>query len=471
MKRYRSKYTKKIISIMLTVVIIFTITGCNKSGYINVDEIPETFIIEQDENSPGIKAGFKPVYTKYYYTTLTDKQKEIYLNIYYTVEEMYTGNVRLAKGVTTDDLTTATSAYFADNPQHFWVAESMELCWTATDNLGIGFTKFFNGIFSLFPGVEKKTDYTEFTTAYCKMSYIYDSKEEKDKAQEELNNAISEALAGLDPGMSEFDRELYLHDWLTERCTYDDEAFQQFVNEGTVGDRINCHTAYGAIVEKNATCAGYARAMQLLLGEAGIESRFITGIRNDETAGSAVAHAWNVVFFNGTPYHLDATWNDKDLWGIKSGAYVPVTGDEKNYELIGNRTEHKYFNVSEEVISKDHWGFTPQYANGTTANYFVYKQLNFTDPNAAVKDATTNELIRMSERNDRFIEIYAGLNKNEQKKYLNYLVNENEGMIYECLKSANDALGEKFYREDFVYYGLDENSGIISVYVMPNHSY
>ena len=77
----------------------------------------------------------------------------------------------------------------------------------------------------------------------------------------------------------------------------------------------------------------------------------------------------------------------------------------------------------------------------------------------------------MSEKHDGFIEIYAGLNKNEQKKYLNYLVNENQGMIYDCLKSANDALGEKYYREDFVYYGLDENSGIISVYVMPNHSY
>ena len=451
----------------LSVILFY---GCSPADTTEV-VAPEIFLSGTPEDSPGMQAGFAYRDYKYYYSTLTQKQKEIYVVLYEIVDEMKTGNIKIAEGVESVDLSVAMSAYFADNPSHFWVTESMETCWTSTDNLGMNLDRFFNGMFSVFPGVDKKEDFSNYSAAYCNMKYIYETTGERDEAKKRLETKIAQALSGVSPDMSEFDRELYLHDWLLENCEYDGEAYDEYLESGLIEGFNESYTAYGALVNGKATCAGYARAMQLLLSETGIESRFITGVRNDEEVGEAVAHAWNVVFIDGAAYHLDATWNDRDLWGIKDSAYSPVKdGNKQGFYDVKNRTEHKYFNVNEETVSRDHWGFAPQLCTATDANYYFRKGLDFTiDSTGAEKIETlSTELADMVRRNVGLIEVYVGTDQHTREQLVDTLVDKAEGIMYDSLAEANQKLGERYFREDIVYYGVDEEAGIISIYTIKN---
>lgn len=66
------------------------------------------------------------------------------------------------------------------------------------------------------------------------------------------------------------------------------------------------HTAVGALLYGEATCAGYAQAISLLYRLAGIPCATIIGEASD-TSGETGLHAWNVANFG----FLDATWGGR----------------------------------------------------------------------------------------------------------------------------------------------------------------
>lgn len=185
----------------------------------------------------------------------------------------------LSYGITEEELTTVLDAYIRDYAHHFWL----------DNHYGVG--GYSTGITSLYP------TYTMTGT-------------ELESAKTAFESAVDEILAGLSASMSDYDKELYLHDALAARVTYIEST--------------NAHNSYGALVEGKAVCEGYAEALQYLLHRAGIQSFIATG-----NAGGP--HAWNYVLIDGEYYHVDLTWNDQD-----SALY------------------HAYFNVSDSMIAEDH---------------------------------------------------------------------------------------------------------------------
>lgn len=63
----------------------------------------------------------------------------------------------------------------------------------------------------------------------------------------------------------------------------------------------------GALYEGQAVCAGYARSVQYLLEQAGVECIYVPG----DMKGSQQGHAWNIVRLDGSYYYLDATNGDQ----------------------------------------------------------------------------------------------------------------------------------------------------------------
>lgn len=113
-----------------------------------------------------------------------------------------------------------------------------------------------------------------------------------------LAAAARETLADMPRNADAFTRMLYCHDALAKRCRYKEEA---------VGDPDrypSAFTAYGALVEKEAVCEGYARAFVLLLSQAGIAGTTVTGTAN------GAAHMWNVAEPDGIGVEIDVTWDD-----------------------------------------------------------------------------------------------------------------------------------------------------------------
>ncbi len=99
--------------------------------------------------------------------------------------------------------------------------------------------------------------------------------------------AIVDDIKQQSVGMSNLEKVILAHDYVAKNCTY-----------STSGNLT--YTAAGALVNGKALCAGYARAMILLLQEMGIESEMITNS----------THAWVVLKLNGNWYHADPTWDN-----------------------------------------------------------------------------------------------------------------------------------------------------------------
>ncbi len=129
------------------------------------------------------------------------------------------------------------------------------------------------------------------------ISLMYDVDYEADAfaRTEAIKQKVQEVVSGMPDG-TDYEKLLYLHDWLVLNCDYSTEAMSPF-------------SAYGALIEGRATCQGYADAMHLLLAGAGFETVFITGIGDD----TSVTHKWNYVkTSDGKWYVIDPTWGDPD---------------------------------------------------------------------------------------------------------------------------------------------------------------
>lgn len=96
----------------------------------------------------------------------------------------------------------------------------------------------------------------------------------------------------------------------------------------------DCYTYYGALINGRAVYEGYMEATKFLMNMAGIECCNVRGQANN--GYYAMGHGWNIVKIDGKYYHVDTTWDD------------PIYDDGRNV------LRHKYFNVSDEEMAKDH---------------------------------------------------------------------------------------------------------------------
>ena len=153
-----------------------------------------------------------------------------------------------------------------------------------------------------------------------------------------VNKILDETTA---PGMSQIEMALSLHDYLVLHCAYD----WNVVN-GRGASSYNVYTAYGALIEGNAVCQGYAMAYNLLLNKVGIETEYVTS--------STINHGWSLVKIGETWYHVDVTWDDPtfDFSGY-------------SHDLPGF-CDHSYFLVSTAKMKEKHGIFTVTQETDTT---------------------------------------------------------------------------------------------------------
>lgn len=186
------------------------------------------------------------------------------------------------------------------------------------------------------------------TNYYAMQAYLNQTPiPESDPKAGELYEAVKMILDSvITEGMSDYEKELAIHDYLVTHCKYSEDP--------VMPSGSDVYRAYGALVNQDAVCNGYAEALQLLFMCAGIKSEFVIG-----TAGG-VDHAWNLVQLNGKWYHLDATWDDP----------LPDQGEN---------TLHPFFNVTDDIMAQNHTWNTEDYpaAESMEENYYVKNNLYF----------------------------------------------------------------------------------------------
>lgn len=220
------------------------------------------------------------------------KEKEVQEALLAAWDSFSTSCDLASYGLTKDDISTIYFGTLNTHPGYFYV-ESAYVVWSSTG------------------GIVSKIE-IQYTM----------NKSEAMKAAEEYDRAIADAVRGADSSWSDMEKALYVNDYPARNCQYVKEA-------------SNAHSSYGALVDKEAVCQGYALAFLELTRQLGVTCEMVTS--------ASVNHAWNMIQVGDNYYHVDVTWNDplNDMLGKACHIYfMKSTGFFKN-PTDGAKTHYK----------------------------------------------------------------------------------------------------------------------------------
>lgn len=163
----------------------------------------------------------------------------------------------------------------------------------------------------------------------------------KSRYDQAVKKALEVGNLLIDAKMTDYERELSIHDYIVDHTVY--------VDEGNISRNIE-----GIFLQNKAVCGGYAQAFYYLTTYAGLDSEFVLGDGIQD--GQRVAHAWNTVEVEGDWYQVDVTWDD------------PVLANGSN------KKSYSYFNLTNAEMGTDHIWDTNAYAiaKGTKHNYYAF---------------------------------------------------------------------------------------------------
>lgn len=130
---------------------------------------------------------------------------------------------------------------------------------------------------------------------YARIGYVNTPERYLSELQR-LQGIADTLLAGIQPGMSDYEKLVEIHD--------------RFIEWGDYGDLTGADAGNirGALINKRAVCEGFARAGLFLCQKAGIPCIFVTGQLQTSTVSDTWGnHAWNFVQLDGQWYLMDLT--------------------------------------------------------------------------------------------------------------------------------------------------------------------
>lgn len=167
-------------------------------------------------------------------------------------------------------------------------------------------------------------------------------------ALSQMEEARNEIYAQMPEGLSDYEKVVYLNDYLIDNVDYD-------LNYENKSAEDLIHTAYGALVRGEAVCDGYSYAMKYLLNGLGIDCVVGAGFVVSDS-GQQEGHMWNYVKLYGNWYGVDVTWNDP------TDPFIAFLPEEEVIAL-----KHKYLLIGGEMKVGN--GF---YSNNRYVQNYIY---------------------------------------------------------------------------------------------------
>ncbi len=238
--------------------------------------------------------------TGYFYNQLDGNAKKIYEAVVKHTEQMKNGNYQISLGDTFQAILTANGGEQALKQayQDAWDAlmtDFVDLFYLDTSKiyLFINSTKVWNIVnYEVSIGPEEGGNY---------YAVGYTCKQEVEKALLALQ-AIQRQCISSASGTT-YQKIKQVNDWIVEAVSYD-----QTLN------RTNTRNIYGAFIEKQVVCEGYAKAFKYLMDGLEIPCILVSGTASN-SEGRTEAHLWNYVQIEGSWYAVDVTWNDPIIQG------------------------------------------------------------------------------------------------------------------------------------------------------------
>ncbi len=296
------------------------------------------------------------------------------------------------------DINVAINAYLYDHPQVFWI-----------DNY-FGYHSDEN--------VTYVECYSVLSGNQCEL-YI-----------EKFNEALGQMLADIDEGDGQYEREKILHDKLLEKCSYKKGV-------DSIEDGWQYFSAYGAIVDGEAVCEGYSKAMMLLLNLAGVDCATIRG-KGEGNEQEWERHMWNVVKIGEDWYHLDSTWDDSE----------------------DNDVLYDFFNLTTEAVRADHipdielseatylddfsYNFFIPECTSTEMNYFYRDGVVINSLDDKANDDIADKIYDLSTRGEYLVYIMIG-DDVYYDDFMNLMLKNGGNQFYDCIERVNNYVGKEVY--------------------------
>ena len=260
---------------------------------------------------------------KHFYNQLESYSQIIYKAFETNQENMKTGTYKIELGSSFSSLLkesdgqeqlgkyyqAAIEAYTYDNPEVFYLSPNKMYLNVETTTKG------------------SKTTYYVYINSGNETNYLVDdfsSKEQVDQAMTLIEQRRNEILQHKQS--NSYDNIKMVHDYLIENIEYD-----------TTISKSNIYNIYGAMVNGEAVCEGYARSFKYLMDSLGIPCTLVIG-KGTNSEGKTENHAWNYVQIQDVWYAIDTTWDDP----------VSMTG------WVSQSSKYRYFLKGSNDILKDH---------------------------------------------------------------------------------------------------------------------
>ncbi len=260
---------------------------------------------------------------KFFYNQLDKYSKIIYKAIDENKENMKTGTYKVELGDKFTNILasengeeelgkyyqSAIEAYNYDNPSIFYLDPNKMYLNIETT------TKYNKKTYKVYLDNGKETNY---------LTKEFSSKQEIDEAISKITEVKSKIMQNR-CGNTYEDIKM-VHDYLIGKVEYD-----------TTISKNNIYNLYGALVNGEAVCEGYARAFKYIMDELEIPCIMVIG-KATNSEGKTENHAWNYVQLDGTWYVIDVTWDDPIITG----------------GWLTQRNKYKYFLKGSKEINSDH---------------------------------------------------------------------------------------------------------------------
>ena len=296
---------KKNIFILFLFLLLF-LSSCVKDG-----QKSGFFSDKEPEYGPklnGLEHFKVSLDTYYYYHLLDNQKKDIYTKLLNGIET-YTSEIRIPN-IHIDEINEIYHYILYDNPQIFYTRSFVKQTYSRQKDCMV------------------KPDYSftrQISEQYIANIYSYLQDFER----------IS--------WYSDLDKELFIHSYILSNFLYDESL------------GINSFSIIGPIFEKKAVCEGFAKLTKLCFDYLEMKCLVVPGEASNPLDNKKESHAWNIVYINSQPYHLDVTYN------------LTLTEWQHRYD---------YFNLPDnDILTNRNVRYTIPTCKDNTYNYFVLNGL------------------------------------------------------------------------------------------------
>ncbi len=227
-----------------------------------------------------------------------------------------------------DNFEIIIDAFYKDHPEFFWLGNGYE--WT--------YNEFFG-----------RMDLILYTKAF------WNDDLDKNAATDKFFLKVDEITALAGEFEDEYEQVKFVHDYLIDNITYDDDAAEELDEDATTVEASFAYSGYGALVNGLCVCEGYSKAFQLIMQNLGYECILAWGEGIDDL------HSWNMLKLDGDYYYFDLTWDDEG-----------DTVDDDGKMIYADGNSHNYFAVTSKEFAREHKTEDFEYplCTATEYNYF-----------------------------------------------------------------------------------------------------